>query len=409
MTNSIERALLRNPDRVPGQFTEQELEYKKVLADEHFQTPTVYGEKTYEYRHPFKYPNVRVELGPGGEFNMDGAELDIPPRGAITIEQDEPIIAVTVIGSACVPPGYVILHAEPLVWEYPRTGIKMKVKDLWGEHLRWNVWARGVDEGWHQAGISCARFDLPDSHKVTLMGGSETDVGNWLDKDGQVADTQHDAHYCFRIIRVTVRDSRRVLQASRGVTAVGGSRMKRSIVYFDQIGKQNTGETLRLAHQRATELGVKNVVVASNTGFTARHALTEFEGSGIALTVVGGGRKEFDGELAQELQSRGHQVLFAAELQYTYPGVVANAFKKLCEGLKVIMEITSIAVDAGIVAEGEEIVAIAGTGRWAFPPGGGADTAVVVTPGPSSEHGPDYALPMKPERRRVREILCMPR
>ena len=185
--------------------------------------------------------------------------------------------------------------------------------------------------------------------------------------------------------------------------------MKRSIVYFDQIGKQNTDQTLRLAHQRATELGVKNVVVASNTGFTARHALTEFEGSGIALAVVGGGRKEFDGELAQELQSRGHQVLFAAELQYTYPGVVANAFKKLCEGLKVIMEITSIAVDAGIVAEGEEIVAIAGTGRWAFPPGGGADTAVVVTPGPSSEHGPDYALPMKPERRRVREILCLPR
>ena len=185
--------------------------------------------------------------------------------------------------------------------------------------------------------------------------------------------------------------------------------MQRSIVYFDQIGKHNTSETLSLAYQGATQLGVKNVVVASSTGFTARRALSMFEETGITLTVVGIDRGGFDAEVAQELKSQGHHLLFATEVEYTYPEVVANAFRKLCEGLKVIMESSSMAVDAGIVTEGEEIVAIAGTGTVGFPSGGGADTAVVITPGPSSEHGPDHVLRTKPERRRVREILCMPR
>ena len=185
--------------------------------------------------------------------------------------------------------------------------------------------------------------------------------------------------------------------------------MKRSIVYFDQLGKENTAETLSLARGRAIELGVKNVVVASSTGFTARRALEEFDGSDIPLTVVGHHRSEFDAELIEELRSGGNHVLFTSEVEYHYPTAVVNAFRKVCEGLKVIMEICSVAVDAGIVAEGEEIVAIAGTGPLAFPAGGGADTAAVISPGPISEHGPNFEVPPKPERRRVREILCKPR
>ena len=206
MTERIERAIVRNPARVPGEFTELELNYKEILAADQFQSPTIYREKTYEYRQPFKYPNIRVELGPGGEHNMDGVEPQAPPHGAITIVQDEPIIAITVIGSACVTPGYVILHAEPLVWEYPRTGIKMKAKDLWGEHIRWTAWELGLDEAWQSAGMSSVRFDLPESCKVTLMGGSEMDVGYWLSARGQTPDTEHDGHYLFTIIRVTVRE-----------------------------------------------------------------------------------------------------------------------------------------------------------------------------------------------------------
>jgi hypothetical protein len=45
----------------------------------------------------------------------------------------------------------------------------------------------------------------------------------------------------------------------------------------------------------------------------------------------------------------------------------------ICEGMKVAVEITAMAADAGLVRTDEEVVSIAGTGR-------GADTALVVRP-----------------------------
>jgi hypothetical protein len=92
------------------------------------------------------------------------------------------------------------LFAEPLEWKYPRTGIKMKVDGLWGEHLRVNLWRAGIDEGWRTAGLSCASFSLPDSKKVTIMAGSSLDMA-----DIDLRNGRHDAHFCIRIIRVTVK------------------------------------------------------------------------------------------------------------------------------------------------------------------------------------------------------------
>ncbi|GAJ19559.1 unnamed protein product, partial [marine sediment metagenome] len=109
------------------------------------QTVEAFTMVTYEYWAPFNYENVNVELGrvepnTGAEFNPDGVELDKPPLGAITIVEKEPIIGVTVIGSACIPPGYVLLAAEPLERKYPRTGVKMKIDNLWGQHIRGDQW-----------------------------------------------------------------------------------------------------------------------------------------------------------------------------------------------------------------------------------------------------------------------------
>ena len=41
----------------------------------------------------------------------------------------------------------IILHGEPVEWKYPRTAVKMKVENLWGEHVRGWQWLHGVDEG----------------------------------------------------------------------------------------------------------------------------------------------------------------------------------------------------------------------------------------------------------------------
>jgi hypothetical protein len=209
----IERAVVMNPARnIEGWQndenrgrTEVEWEVVRMHQENTPQTVVEYQPVVREYWAPFNYDNFCVELGRtepylGAEYNTDGVELDVPPYGAITFTEDESIVGVDVIGSACVPPGYVLLFAEPEEWKYPRTGVKMKVSGLWGEHLRWHLWKAGISEGWRTAGLSCASFRLPESKKITIMAGSEHDVAALDVKNGR-----HDAHYCIRIIRVTVK------------------------------------------------------------------------------------------------------------------------------------------------------------------------------------------------------------
>jgi hypothetical protein len=202
----IERAMLKNPlrDQTPDYFTEAELEVIRMAENGTPQHVIEYTTVVREYWAPFNYPNFCVELGRldpyvGAEFNEDGVELDEAPYGAITFTEDDPIVGVEVIGSACVPPGFVQLFAEPLEWKFPRTGIKMKVDNLWGDHIRGDLLKKGVDEGWRTAGLSSARFSLPQCKKVTLMTGSQHDMADYDFKN-----MRHDAHYCTRIIRVTV-------------------------------------------------------------------------------------------------------------------------------------------------------------------------------------------------------------
>jgi hypothetical protein len=204
---AIGRAAVKNPWREgrQGQFSEPEQEVIRLATSGERQERLAYVPVVYEYWAPFNYDNVHVELGRvdpyvGAEFNEDGVELDVPPYGAITLVEEEPIVGITVIGSACCPPGFIIVHAEPVEWKYPRSGVKMRINNLWGEHLRLEPWNAGIDEGYRDAGMSCAVFELPDSKKVTIMAGSQMDIDQ-LD----IQNVRHDAHYDIRLIRVTVR------------------------------------------------------------------------------------------------------------------------------------------------------------------------------------------------------------
>lgn len=202
----IERAKMVNPAREPGKRTDLEGEVTRMAESGEPQAVEAFTTVTYEYWAPFNYPNIRVELGrvdpfSGAEFNSDGVELDRPPHGAITIVEKEPILGVTVIGSACTAPGFVLLVAEPLEWKYPRTGVKMKIDNLWGHHVLGALWKKGVDEGWRDAGLSCADFHLPESSKVTIMSGSTMDVSEVNVNRNHL----NDGHYCTRLIRVRVK------------------------------------------------------------------------------------------------------------------------------------------------------------------------------------------------------------
>ena len=214
----IRRALFRNPERDMSiadpleRLTEAEREVTRLAEAQTPQVRQAYRPVVYEYWAPFNYPNMRVELGrgepdglatkpyTGAEYNPDGVELDVPPYGAITVEEEEPIVGVTVIGSACVPPGYVLLVAEPVTWKYPRTGVKMKVSGLWGQHIRVEPWRKGLDESWRDAGLSTAIFELPESRKFTIMAGSQFDIS-----EVDYTNERFDAHYAVRLIRVTVK------------------------------------------------------------------------------------------------------------------------------------------------------------------------------------------------------------
>ena len=182
------------------------------------------------------------------------------------------------------------------------------------------------------------------------------------------------------------------------------------IIYFDSLGPENTEETLRLAKTRAEELNIKKIVVATTKGDTAVKVAKGFKGYRvIAVTHTAGflapGTQELTVENKQKIEKLGAQIYtgthpfggIARAVRRTFSTYVlgdfmANTLRVFGEGMKVAIEITLMATDAGLVSPEEDVISIAGTGR-------GADTAIVVKPANAHDF---FAL-------RVKEIICKPR
>jgi len=185
--------------------------------------------------------------------------------------------------------------------------------------------------------------------------------------------------------------------------------MEGRTVYFDNPGVENTDETLRIAKKRAEELGIKTIVLATTVGGTAAKSVDVFEGMKIiAVTHFTGMREpnfqELTDENRQKFESKGGIVLTTTHAfmgvdaamrkkfnMYLLGDVIANTLRIFGQGMKVVCEITLMAADAGLVQTGEDVIAIAGSGR-------GADTAVVLKPVNTNNF---FDL-------KVREILCKP-
>jgi len=67
--------------------------------------PEVFSTERHVYVSPFNY--VNVEIGYWYEYGDKGMEF-AADKGFITIKEEKPIVAVTVVGSGCVPKGYII-------------------------------------------------------------------------------------------------------------------------------------------------------------------------------------------------------------------------------------------------------------------------------------------------------------
>jgi hypothetical protein len=181
-------------------------------------------------------------------------------------------------------------------------------------------------------------------------------------------------------------------------------------VLFDSAGPHNTERTLALALQRARDLGIRHIVVATTTGATGARAAELFQGLSVVAVTHSTGFKEPNAqELLPEHRERilalGGQILTCQHAfgglaravrrklgTYQLDEIVAFVLRMFGQGTKVACEITAMAADAGLVPAGQEIIAIGGTGR-------GADTAVVLRAANAQDL---FDL-------RVLEVLCKPR
>ena len=178
--------------------------------------------------------------------------------------------------------------------------------------------------------------------------------------------------------------------------------------YWPVSGKGNTLATCALALKRAGELNIQDIVIASNTGETARLLAGKVENLVVVTHHVGfraPGEDEMTPEERDYLTGQGVRLVTASHLfggidravtnkfGGSYPGgLVAQTLRLLGQGTKVCLEIATMAMDAGAMPWGRDVIAVAGSGR-------GADTALVLRP----SHAKTFF------DTQVREIICKPR
>ncbi|MDD5190180.1 MAG: pyruvate kinase alpha/beta domain-containing protein [Dehalococcoidales bacterium] len=186
--------------------------------------------------------------------------------------------------------------------------------------------------------------------------------------------------------------------------------MEGEIIYFENPGVNNLEETLKLAKKRADELGIKTIVVATTVGTTAVRATEVFKGMKVVAVTHSEGfhgpnSQELTPENREKIEKNGGIIFTATHLfsgvgaamrkkftTYLLGDIVSNTLRIMGQGMKVVVEITVMAADAGLVKVDEDVIAIAGTGR-------GADYAVVMRPVNSADF---FDL-------KIKEIICKPR
>ena len=188
--------------------------------------------------------------------------------------------------------------------------------------------------------------------------------------------------------------------------------MELTTLVFEKAGKQNTDATLRITKERALALGIKQIVVASSHGYTARKAHALFASAGIQVIAVSichswesegwvmsaeerAGLEELGVIVHTGIHALGDGVgsAFSEKFGGRAPEeIVRDTLYRFSQGMKVAVECLLMAADAGLLDTSQEVIAIAGTSD-------GADTAIVCKP----------AYPRTFHKLEIREVLAKPR
>ena len=178
---------------------------------------------------------------------------------------------------------------------------------------------------------------------------------------------------------------------------------------FEKSGPANTEQTLRLACERGTQLGLQEIVISSSSGRTAYQAIDickEFHRT--VVTYHCGFKEPFKNIMTdivrKDLEQKGARVVSATHAlsgversiakkhQGMYPVLlIADTLRLFGQGTKVAVEISIMAADAGAIS-GKDIIAVGGTGK-------GVDTALVIQPANQADIF---------TRLCIREIICKP-
>lgn len=179
------------------------------------------------------------------------------------------------------------------------------------------------------------------------------------------------------------------------------SEIRVEVTYFKQGGPKNTDTALKIAKKYAEQFSVKDIIIASTTGMTAKKSINYFSPSSNNLVILTHSyyftgvdkRQEFPEALMEELKKKGFKVFsmthalgavsrsFRLALNQWMPVEIMAKYlrQNFCQGVKVCMEIAAMAVDAGLICDiKRDVICIAGTGR-------GADTVCLITPMPTSK------------------------
>ncbi len=187
--------------------------------------------------------------------------------------------------------------------------------------------------------------------------------------------------------------------------------VEKNIYYFKEKGAVNTDKALEMALAECEVSGVTKVVVASSTGETAfrLQAMAKPTLEIIAVTYGAGIKytdkvESFDRNAAALVDKgirivRGIHAFSGVErgMQNKYKSglmplnILADTLRMFGQGMKVCVEISTMAAEHGFIAPGGRVVAVAGSGS-------GADTAVLIRP----------AFAAKIFETRIEAILCMP-
>jgi hypothetical protein len=191
--------------------------------------------------------------------------------------------------------------------------------------------------------------------------------------------------------------------------------MSEMITYFEKPGKQNTRAVLELARARAEFLGIGQVVVPTSSGTTGLAAVEMFAESNCKIVVVSlhvGFSEEGEDRLLKEnrkkISDAGARIVTGAHplsglersMSKKFEGisrteVVAASLKSLFgHGMKVCVECSLMAADAGAIPVGPDVEMLALGGRSS-----GVDTAVILRP----SHVNNFFAT------EIREIIAMPR